>query len=108
MPPDAQIAAIRARAYTIPTDAPEADGTFSWQKTTLVVVTVEAANCSGLGYTYSHASDASLVNETLGPLLEGGDAFDIPSLNAKLWRQVRNIGRAGLAATAISALDVAL
>ena len=108
MAPEARITAVRARAYTIPTDAPEADGTFAWRETTLVVVTVEAANRSGLGYTYSHASDAKLINETLGPLLEGGDPLDIPSLNAKLWWRVRNIGRAGLAATAISALDAAL
>ena len=29
---------IDVSAYRIPTDAPEADGTFAWQSTTLVVV----------------------------------------------------------------------
>ena len=42
---------MTARAYTIPTDAPEADGTFAWHETTLVVVTVEAGGQTGLGYT---------------------------------------------------------
>jgi len=32
---------VRARAYTVPTDAPEADGTFAWDKTTIIVVHVE-------------------------------------------------------------------
>ena len=40
---NAPVGTMTARAYTVPTDAPEADGTYTWQKTTLVVVTVEAA-----------------------------------------------------------------
>jgi L-alanine-DL-glutamate epimerase-like enolase superfamily enzyme len=105
---DAPIETVRARAYAIPTDAPEADGTFAWDKTTLVVATVAAGGETGLGYTYAHEADAGLINATLGPLLEGGDALDIPGLGAKLWGHVRNVGRGGLAATAISALDAAL
>ena len=53
MRPDAAIRAVTARAYTIPTDAPEADGTFAWRETTLVVATIEAGGETGLGYTYS-------------------------------------------------------
>ena len=33
-----RIERVEARAYTIPTDAPEADGTFAWKETTIVVV----------------------------------------------------------------------
>ena len=29
---------VRAHAFTIPTDTPEADGTIAWNSTTLVVV----------------------------------------------------------------------
>lgn len=36
----AQIRRIDAAAYRIPTDAPEADGTFEWDATILVVVAV--------------------------------------------------------------------
>ncbi|MEO9190209.1 MAG: enolase C-terminal domain-like protein, partial [Acetobacteraceae bacterium] len=40
--------------------------------------------------------------------IEGQDAFDIPGCVAIMEREVRNVGRRGLAATAISAVDVAL
>ena len=40
---------LSALAYTIPTDAPEADGTLAWQATTMVVVQAEAAGRVGLG-----------------------------------------------------------
>ncbi|WP_419831025.1 enolase C-terminal domain-like protein [Methylobacterium sp.] len=104
----ATITAVRARAFTVPTDAPEADGTFAWGKTTIVVVHVEAAGRTGLGYSYTDASVAALIGATLASVLEGGDAFDIPRLNAALRDAVRNLGRSGLAASAISALDTAL
>lgn len=41
--PDAAIRALRVTAYRIPTDAPEADGTFAWDATTLVLVELDAA-----------------------------------------------------------------
>ena len=55
---------MTARAYTVPTDAPEADGTYLGMKQRLVVVTVEAGG-SGLGYTYSAGAIAELVTGTL-------------------------------------------
>jgi L-alanine-DL-glutamate epimerase-like enolase superfamily enzyme len=105
---EAPIGRIAARAYQIPTDAPEADGTFAWDSTVLVVVEVEAGGETGLGYTYSDASIALLIERTLAPVIAGRTAFDIAESNAALWRKVRNLGRSGLAATAISALDAAL
>ena len=56
---------VTARAYAIPTDAPEADGTFAWRETTLVVVTIEAGGRTGLGYTYTAGAAASLVTGLL-------------------------------------------
>lgn len=108
MPEEAKIAAFEARAYTVPTDGPEADGTFAWRDTTLVVAQVQACGITGLGYSYTHACVADLISRTLGPLLVGEDAFDIPARVDMLERHVRNLGRSGLAATAISALDTAL
>jgi hypothetical protein len=35
--------------YTIPTDAPEADGTFHWNSTTLALVELMGAGASGFG-----------------------------------------------------------
>ncbi|APR37601.1 mandelate racemase [Paraburkholderia sp. SOS3] len=102
------MARIAADAYTIPTDAPEADGTFEWNSTTLVVAEVEAAGVTGLGYTYSDASVATLIRHTLSDTLKGEDASDLPRLWLRMQQRVRNLGRDGIAATAISALDCAL
>ncbi len=105
---DAAIRHVAARAYKIPTDQPEADGTLEWDSTTLVLVEIEAGGQKGLGYTYADASLVPLIAGKLAETLEGRAAFDIPAIAAALWRQVRNLGRSGLAATAISAIDIAL
>ncbi|MEJ8796399.1 enolase C-terminal domain-like protein [Trinickia caryophylli] len=102
------IAAVRARAYTVPTDGPEADGTFEWKATTIVVVEIDAGGCTGLGYTYSDACVAALIRQTLAPEMLHADARSTHALGARLWRRVRNLGRSGVAATAISAIDCAL
>lgn len=105
---EASINAIRASAYTIPTDLPEADGTFVWDATTLIVVEIDAAGMTGIGYTYSDASIARFITNTLIKDLLHKDAYDIPALWATMQRQVRNLGRTGLVATAVSAIDCAL
>lgn len=102
------IAAVRAHAYKIPTDAPEADGTFEWTSTTLVVVELDAGGCTGLGYSYTDACAVALIRDTLAHELLHEHVGCIDALTARLWRRVRNIGRSGLCATAISALDFAL
>jgi L-alanine-DL-glutamate epimerase-like enolase superfamily enzyme len=99
---------VAARAFEIPTDSPEADGTLAWESTTMVLAEVEAGDAIGLGYTYTDASAATLISGKLSGLLAGRDAHDIPAVNAALWRGVRNLGRGGLVATAISAVDCAL
>jgi L-alanine-DL-glutamate epimerase-like enolase superfamily enzyme len=99
---------VHASAYKVPTDAPEADGTLAWDHTVLVVAEVRAGGKSGLGYTYCTQQAATLVNDLLAPLLLGTSAWDIPRSHAAMRRAVRNIGATGVAAMAISALDVAL
>ena len=102
------IGKLRASAYAIPTDLPESDGTMKWNSTTLVVVEVEAGARTGLGYTYTSAEITSLVEGKLSESVEGLDAMDPPGAWRAMERSVRNLGRAGLAATAVSAVDVAL
>lgn len=106
----ATIRRLRASAYTVPTGAPEADGTFDWTATTLVLVELETDDsaATGLGYSYTDASVARLIEGTLKKEVEGRDARDIPAVHAALLRQVRNLGRPGLAATAVAAVDAAL
>ena len=108
MRPEAKVEAVKARAYTIPTDAPEADGTFAWRDTTLVVVMVEAGGETGMGYTYGAKVCAPLAANTLGETIRGQDAFDIPLCHQLMVNRVRNVGRSGIAANAISAVDAAL
>jgi len=105
---DARIGAVRARAYTIPTDAPEADGTIAWDSTTMVVVAVEGGGSTGLGYTYTSGTVTGLITGKLAAAISGGDAMDPPQAWRAMQRAVRNMGRDGLAATAISAVDAAL
>ncbi|HVH85780.1 MAG TPA: enolase C-terminal domain-like protein [Terriglobales bacterium] len=102
------IKSVRVSAFTVPTDWPEADGTFSWNKTTMVLVEVTAGGKTGMGYTYNNESTATLIHKSLSKLLEGKDAFANTEIWGALLSQVRNIGRAGVAATAISAIDTAL
>jgi L-alanine-DL-glutamate epimerase-like enolase superfamily enzyme len=99
---------VGATAYTVPTDRPESDGTLKWDATTIVVVEAGGGGETGLGYTYGHAAVAEVVREVLAPLAVGGDALAPPSAWAAMQRQVRNMGRQGLCAMAISALDIAL
>jgi L-alanine-DL-glutamate epimerase-like enolase superfamily enzyme len=102
------VTALRASAYRIPTDAPEADGTFAWDATTLVVVEADAGGDCGIGYTYSDASIVALIEGALAACVLDHDAIDVGAHSQRLQRQVRNLGRAGLGATAISAIDCAL
>lgn len=99
---------VAAAAYSIPTDAPEADGTYAWDRTVLVVVEAAAAGATGLGYTYADAATARFAADHLAPLAAGRDPFDVPGVWVEMNRQVRNLGRPGVAAMAVSAVDAAL
>ncbi|MFC7303299.1 enolase C-terminal domain-like protein [Streptomyces monticola] len=95
-------------AYVIPTDAPEADGTLSWDTTTVVVTEITAGDATGTGWTYAPAAAADVVREQLAPVLTGGDALDIPRAHDQMCKAVRNAGRPGIAGCALSAVDIAL
>ncbi|MFD0644462.1 enolase C-terminal domain-like protein [Bradyrhizobium sp. GCM10027635] len=102
------IEAVKARAFEVPTDRPEADGTMSWDSTTLVLVEIAAGDKSGIGYTYSDRSIVALIAEKLTSIVRGKDALAPQAVWSAMQRAVRNLGREGLAATAISAVDTAL
>lgn len=108
MPAEATLGAVRAETYRIPTDAPETDGAFAWTATTMVVVEIEAGGRTGLGYSYAKAGAAGRAANELAGALRGRDAMDVPACWASMQRAVRNMGRSGIAATAISAVDAAL
>src|SRR5690349_15221927 len=99
---------IAASALRIPTDAPEQDGTFAWDHTTIVIVEAFAGGRTGLGYSYTGAAAANLINVVLAEQLTGAEAFAIPLMWERMVGAVRNLGSRGICATAISAVDTAL
>jgi L-alanine-DL-glutamate epimerase-like enolase superfamily enzyme len=105
---DYPVTRIDVGAYTVPTDAPEADGTFAWDKTTLVVVEAQAGNKTGLGYTYADTATAALIKDTLAEKVQGREAMDIPGAWHAMDHAIRNLGRPGICSMAIAAVDVAL
>jgi L-alanine-DL-glutamate epimerase-like enolase superfamily enzyme len=102
------IEGVDVEAFTIPTDAPESDGTLEWSSTTLVLVTLAAGGRSGIGWTYGPAALRALVADPLRDVVHGGDPFDGPGLWDGMVRAVRNAGPWGLAMYAVSAVDIAL
>ena len=99
---------VEAVAYTVPTDALESDGTREWDSTTFVVVHVHAGGEVGLGYTYGPSSVAHLVVSMLADSVCGESALEPHRIHAKLRALLRDAGQAGLAALALSAVDIAL
>jgi L-alanine-DL-glutamate epimerase-like enolase superfamily enzyme len=99
---------ITASVYVIPTDAPEADGTLAWDKTTMVLASARAGAARGLGWSYAAAAAQSVIADVLAGVVIGRSALDVPGAAEAMARAVRNIGRPGIAATAISATDIAL
>jgi len=108
MAAEVSIDGVRAQAFEIPTDKPEADGTIAWNSTTLVLVEVSGGGETGLGYTYSGTSILELISGRLASVVKGKDAFSPQAAWLAMQRSVRNLGREGLAATAISAVDAAI
>lgn len=104
----APVSEVQVHAYTIPTDAPESDGTLEWGSTTIVVVELEAEGERGLGYTYGEESVAAFVDSKLRPLVYGADAMAPGAAWMRMQHEIRNAGRPGVGAMAVSAVDVAL
>jgi L-alanine-DL-glutamate epimerase-like enolase superfamily enzyme len=105
---DIPVDKLTCAAYRIPTDRPEADGTITWDATTMVVVRTQAGGTTGLGWTYGAAAAGTLVGDLLADVVTGRCALDVTGAYHAMYRAVRNVGRPGIAATAISAVDTAL
>ncbi len=99
---------VDVSAYRIPTDRPESDGTLAWDHTTMVLVEVTAGDTQGLGFSYADTATARLVHDLLAPLVVGGDALAPAAAFDVMAHATRNLGRPGITAMAISAVDTAL
>ncbi|HTP19881.1 MAG TPA: enolase C-terminal domain-like protein [Solirubrobacteraceae bacterium] len=99
---------LEVAAYTVPTDAPEADGTLAWDATTIVVVHAHGGGESGVGYTYADVSTAKLIASKLAGVIHGRDAMAPQAAWAAMVQQTRNLGRPGITSMAIAAVDLAV
>jgi L-alanine-DL-glutamate epimerase-like enolase superfamily enzyme len=99
---------VDVSAFRVPLDEPESDGTFTWTETALVVVEPVAAGCRGLGFTYAPPACGALIHDVLLPAVVGADARSVPATWREMVGAIRNLGRPGLASSAIAAVDVAL
>lgn len=102
------VTTLNVSAYKIPASSPEADGTIKWNSTTLILVEVNAADKTGIGYTYANEATAVVINKVLKKIVVDANVLDIPSLNAKMIAAIRNDGQVGIAMMAVSAVDNAL
>ena len=102
------IDALSVSCFTIPTDAPESDGTIEWDSTTVVVVEARAGATTGLGYTYAAEAAARVVADTLAGVVEGRTTDELGAVWLDCGAALRNVGRPGIAWCALSAVDLAL
>jgi L-alanine-DL-glutamate epimerase-like enolase superfamily enzyme len=102
------VESVDVSAYTIPTDRPESDGTMAWEATTMVLVEAHAGGVTGLGYTYADTSTATLVRDKLASVAVGSDPLAVGRTWSAMLREIRNLGRPGVASMAVSAVDAAL
>jgi len=104
----AKIESLEVSAYTVPTDAPESDGTLRWNSTTIVLVEATAGRERGLGYTYGDVSTGKLIESKLAEVVQGQDAMHVQSSWVAMQQALRNVGRPCICPMAVSAVDTAL
>jgi len=102
------IESVEVSAYSIPTDAPESDGTLTWNSTTFVLVRAHAGGTVGTGYTYGGTAVDTVIRDKLAEVITGEDALQPPARWAAMQHAARNLGKPGVVAEAISAVDIAL
>ncbi|MGW5241766.1 enolase C-terminal domain-like protein [Monashia sp. NPDC004114] len=105
---DALVDEIAARAYTVPTDGPEGDGTLAWDATTIVVVRARSGSTVGTGWTYGPAACARVVRDLLAGIIVGRDPQAVGACFQAMVAAARNAPRVGAVGYAISAVDTAL
>jgi hypothetical protein len=74
----------------------------------LVLVEAPAGGLTSLACTYAGGATARLIEDTLSPLVLGGDAFAAQAAHPKMRIATRNLGGDGITAMAISAVDMTL
>lgn len=108
------IARLEAGHYRIPLPVVLSDATHgSITHFELVTARVQTADgAEGLGYTYTvgagGAALRALIADELAPVVVGADPERVEQLWEAMWWRLHYVGRGGLAAHAVSAVDIAL
>lgn len=109
-----RIEAIETRLFRVPLDEVLVDAKHgSHSHFELVTVTVRLADgASGTGYTYTGGRGGlairAMIEADLAPFLIGQDGTAVEALNSAMGWHIHYVGRGGIAAFAISAVDIAL
>jgi L-alanine-DL-glutamate epimerase-like enolase superfamily enzyme len=107
-----KIEGIETAYYRLPLEPMGDAGHGAIDSEELVTVKLRAGGLEGHGYAYTIGRGGravrALIDSDLAPLLAGRDAQDIASLWDLMWQRLLYLGRGGLAAFAIAALDIAL
>lgn len=102
---------LDVHAFRFPTDGPdgrESDGTLTWESTTMVLVEAHAAGTVGIGYSYADESVATFVRSRLAPVVVGADPHHVGAAWHRMSAAIRNVGKSGIGAMAMAAVDIAL
>lgn len=108
MKPEYSITGAYVSLYTVPTDAPEADGTFDWKSTTMVLVQLSSGEVCATGYTYADAATGTAAHKLLKEIVLRSDPLQHADTLQKMLLHIRNLGETGIAMMAVSAIDNAL
>ncbi len=107
-----KIERIETAYHRLPLEAMGDAGHGAIDSEELVTVTLRAEGIAGEGYAYTIGRGGraiqAVIDHDLGPLLVGRDADDIDALWRLMWQRLLFVGRGGLAAFAVAAVDIAL
>jgi L-alanine-DL-glutamate epimerase-like enolase superfamily enzyme len=107
-----KIEQIETTYYRLPLEPMGDAGHGAIDSEELITLTLHAEGLLGHGYAYTIGRGGraiqALIDHDLAPLLLGQDASDIQGLWQLMWQHLLYVGRGGLAAFAIAAVDIAL
>ena len=108
------IKSVATKHYSLPLTHPMTDASHGVMTDFEVVLVALETDCglAGHGYTYTigcgGAAIRSLIDKDLKSTLLGADATRIEAIWERIWSRTHYIGRGGLVAFAMSAVDIAL
>ncbi len=107
-----KIEQIETAYYRLPLEPMGDAGHGAIDSEELITLALQAGGLTGHGYSYTIGRGGraiqALIEHDLKPLLLGRDASNIEGLWQLMWQRLLYVGRGGLAAFAVAAVDIAL